>query len=116
MITVNMIHDEDRKSDLSKLYGLEGYEYMVTLDGETEKAVTAVKAVGETLYMQLLTVLEADMGDMAVRAALAYGDNRGCITAETTGGAFDSCIRKVGFTEKDGVYTIEISKVVHYCG
>lgn len=116
MITVNMIHDEARKNDLSKLHGFENFEYMITLDGEVEKAVAAVKAVGETLYMQLLTVLEPDMGDMAVRAALAYGDNRGCITAESSDGTFDTCLRKVGFTEKAGVYTIEISKVVHYCG
>ncbi len=116
MITVNMIHDEGRINDLSKLYSLDGFEYMVTLDGNTEKAITAVRAEGETLYMRLLTALEDDMGDMALRAALAYGDNRGCVTAETDDNTFDKYLRRVGFTENEGVYTIEISKVVHYCG
>ena len=116
MITVNMLHDESRAKDLSALYELDGYKYMITLDGEAEKAVMAVKAEGEILYMQLLTALEDDMAEMAIRAALAYGDNRGAITANTPDLNHEKHFKKVGFTEKDGVYTIEICKVVHYCG
>ena len=116
MITVNMLHDENRAKDLSALYELENYEYMLTLDGDTEKAVMAVKAEGENLYIKLITALEDDMAEMAIRAALAYGDNRGAVTAFTVDQSFDMHFQRVGFTEKDGVYTIEISKVVHYCG
>ncbi len=116
MITVNIIHDEKRIAELSGQNNLEGYEYMSTVDGETEKAVAAVRAEGEMLFMELLSAAEPDMGDMAIRAALAYGDNRGCVTAQASDRQFERLLKCVGFCEKDGVYEIEISKVVHYCG
>ncbi len=116
MITVNVIKDEARIKALDEEYGLESFEYMVTLDGGEEKAVCAMKVEGETLYMQLLSALEEDMAEMAIRSALAYGDNRFALTAKTLDLRFEKDFKKVGFTEKDEVYTIEICKVVHYCG
>lgn len=116
MITVNIIHDGARKAELSELSSMKDCEYMSTLDGKKEKAVTAVRAEGERLYLELLTADEPAMGDMAIRAALAYGDNRGCVTAEALGSQFEDMLKKVGFTENDDAYTIEISRVVHYCG
>lgn len=116
MITVNVINDESRIKALGKEHKLEGFEYMATIDGGVEKAVCAVKAEGEVLYMQLLYASEDDMAEMAIRSALAYGDNRFALTANTLDLSFEKDMKKVGFTEKDGVYTIEICKVVHYCG
>ncbi len=116
MITVNVIKDEARIKALDEEYGLENFEYMATVDGGEEKAVCAVKAEGEVLSMQLLYAVEDDMAEMAIRSALAYGDNRFALTANTLDLRFGKDFKKVGFTEKDGVYTIEICKVVHYCG
>ncbi len=116
MITVSVINDEERIRKLNEEHGLEGYEYMATLDGGAEKAVCAVKAEGEILNMQLLYALEDDMAEMAIRSALAYGDNRFALTAQTLDLSFGKDMQKVGFTEKDGIYSIEICKVVHYCG
>ncbi len=116
MITVKVINDEERIKKLNEEHELEGFEYMATVDGGEEKAVCAVKAEGEVLSMQLLYALEDDMAEMAIRSALAYGDNRYALTANTLDSSFEKDLKKVGFTEKDGVYTIEIRKVVHYCG
>ncbi len=116
MITVNTINDEKRISELADKYGLVGYSFMVTCDGETEKAIAAVKAEGDDLYLRLLRADEDDMADMAIRSALAFGDNRGAKTAICEDDSFEKQLRRVGFTEKNGVYVIEICKVVHYCG
>ncbi len=116
MITVNKLRDEVRKAELIERYGLCGYDFMITYDGDTEKAVTAVKAEGDTLLLNLISAEEYDMADMAIRSALAYGDNRGAITAVAMDRAFEKAFQRVGFTEKDGVFSIEICKVVHYCG
>lgn len=116
MITASVINDEARIKALNEEHKLEGFEYMATLDGGVEKAVAAVKTEGEILYMQLLYALEDDMAEMAIRSALAYGDNRYALTANTLDLSFGKDLQKVGFTEKDGVYSIEIRKVVHYCG
>ncbi len=116
MITVNTLRDEKRICELSQKYNHIGYDYMITYDGGTEKAIAAVKTDGDILYVQLLSASEDDMADMAIRSALAYGDNRGALTAIAENVSIGKHFQKVGFTEKDGVYSIEICKVVHYCG
>lgn len=116
MIIVNTLKDEARKAELAERYDLCGYDFMITYDGDAEKAVTAVRVEGDTLFLRLISAEEDAMADMAIRSALAYGDNRGAVTAVTNDRTFEKAFQRVGFTENDDVYSIEICKVVHYCG
>ena len=114
MITVSKLIDVSELERLTTEYGLDNGDIMITQEDGRTLSLCWVRAEGKEMQMRMLFSCDKDGADIAIRGALAYGDNRFAQICFADKGEYDNAFKCVGFTEKDGRLFIEINKVVHY--